>query len=448
MVFADKDTDILNNLKNIYTKCPEFDEKKMSGILKLNNSIYDYNSTNVFLIHVFYGYVISQNIVAGKILTTPLSEKIINNLLNLFGNVNDDYLGSLKLLENSELESYFKDENLQSKNFEKELEKIINSFNNIFLKMKQGNIYELLNDLNEVLSFIEQTFYTNKEAKDNYALQNILFENNIVNYVLTSFSMIVQAFNLEECVLVFKKLGNFLKFYLNENTVNISNFGQPHLFKLMDLIFKSQPELTCDLWIDLFETNKCLKKNLLVNDYIMNYFIDYVYEIHDSKIRNKDKMHYLTLQKILTLIEYFLDFEKYDLFEYIPEYDLDVQIELATLMEDYKSENMDEIYLKLKAGELNESEIEKFNFLIKINKVLFGAMKFRFSFTTYTKIEEIFSISKLENMLLAVKDNLELRTLYLNAFSLLHVDFKNNLLNDRYKFYFAKPPDMQYEEGK
>lgn len=58
------------------------------------------------------------------------------------------------------------------------------------------------------------------------------------------------------------------------------------------------------------------------------------------------------------------------------------------------------------------------------------------------KLCALFSIKNLELFIEAASDHYNLRKLLLELLNLLHVDFKDGLLNDRNKYYTEKPIDL------
>ena len=441
-----QDAEILSIMYKIYLANPKLDnEKLIQSNINFNNSVLFEEEFGRKLMDFILGYVLSQNTVAEKILSTPTIDSIADNFLHIFSNVSDPYLKSLKLLNDYDIINHFSNSKITIRN---NLDITVNSLKKIFVKVDSGISYgnedNLLEDLIDVLDTMQKTIYTNNTC--NYMNQYELFEKSIQNYVIIVFSSLIPKCDHNRIPVIFNKITDFLMAFLKENTNNICVFFQQYIFILMDSNFKIFPELTIDLWISLFNCEKQVKRLLQVNDYMMNYFIDYLYEIHDHKTRAKDKNHYILLQKILTILDYFL-LDEGKFFDTIPEYDLDIQIELVTLLEDYKTENLADYYSKTKAKEKDETQQEKFNFLMKLLKVIYNAMKIRFSHTTYIKIEPILSLPKLKKFIEVVGDDFELRIILLHYYELLHIDMKDGLLNERFKYYHTKPPDMQYEEG-
>lgn len=96
----------------------------------------------------------------------------------------------------------------------------------------------------------------------------------------------------------------------------------------------------------------------------------------------------------------------------------------------------------------------RLEFSMQVISLLIHSMRYRFNSGHFSKVREVFSQDNIIALLNVLEtadcrlftEVIRVRTDLLVLYNVLHIDFKDCLVNERNKYFHTKPVDMQYEE--
>ena len=400
------------------------------------------------LMHIFFTYILVQP-------SSPrfkLNNKIKNMsiiFLNLFSNVDDIYLNSLKLLNTDDkvFINFLKTNEILEKNEASIAIKQFCSHCEIFyLNEKQTLLGEdfnisFLKDFNQELNKIKVYFdFENKSTH----LQNALFKYNflwIILNVILKFSEILH----EESV-VTKELKEFLiklfDYCLFQNIFFQSIMMQTKVLKLFELKKERLGDLGFFLIKSAFDQNKTL---MVRNQDYLELFLNY--NIFNEKARlffKTEDEYYESRNKFYEILALFLYYEKNFLnLNNTPEYDI---ICLSRILNEnaLRDECLDNTLYVLE----NQRDSSKLNYLKSLFKILAKSSSKRISKIHLKKLRSIFSLKDLKPMLQITAFDFSLKIAIFRIFRNLYIFDKDNVFDDGEKIGDIFKPLMGGGGGK
>ena len=458
------DNDLGLIMQNAYQECTSKAKsvtlERLKQIINFDKIILFENDFGFKIMDLLHGYILSQNTINQKLLTSVKLETIANNFLNLFSNVKDSYLYSIKLIREEDYISYAKDELKISKPNEELTQDVavfVINLKNIISGFGSGKYYKnenqilsevlvLFDKIDEKINYIEAI--QNNDPKS-VAIQKILFNSNIhviltnlIANLLNDYTELVQAFNKKSGFL--SKFSNLIAYYLNDNIEFYSIFlSEKNVYIFEDMLYKSPVEIS-EILFEVVSTNSIIliTKNIVLEDFL---------DIFDKLLKNLPSEptaeNYQVLSKIIALISLYINPKLSKFSEWIPEYDIVITQDLTEKKEFLKAEDYEEMLKKYKNNKntLNDAKLQCY---MRFLSLLSMSTAFRFYDFDYKIMDESFSMDKLMILINLCEENLEFRSIFMDLYSNLHVDLKNHLLSNRSDYYFTKPTDMQYEEDQ
>ena len=449
MIYRRQDFELLEMLKKFYSESKGCErnvcERKLENIIKFNKSILFQEEFGHKLMEFLLGYVLSQNKINNNYLTTKKIEMISDNFLHIFSNIDDPYLHSIKLIREQDYQIYMDEEPHISENPANEnifsasisIAKILNNltfgnyiYNSEAIVQDLENIFE---DLNNALDFEVEVksfdFGKKKKTKDQRSLLNSNFSANLVNLmgILTKHQI--------NKVEVMQKFSLILQYQLINNTENHCIFlSAPYLNIILDPIYKAFPLQTVEMMFDIFSKYSIV---MLMKEFMLSLFLNIYTKDHD-KFDNKEG--YNVLSKLIDILALFINIKGTKIYTYIPEYDIRISMALSKKSQYLSCPELENL---LKNPQDNEQKLSLFMNTLSLIQT---STTFRFTDETYILLNKGFPLENLKDLIPLCRSNLIDRSVLMDLYTNLHIDFKNQLLDNRTNYYHVKPADMQYEE--
>ena len=450
-IYMKKDNEILGMMQKLMVQKMK-NESITLDFLKENisfeNSLFFDESFSKKIMEFLHGYILSQNTINKKSLTTSMKiESIIDNLLQSFSNIEDPYLRSLRMLRDQDFENFLVEmntphhEKIDLTSSAKEISKIRSRIIQGTYTYKEVELFKdienVLDQLNDKLNYVEES---QKESKNLYHCQRALFNLDIpmsIELILACFCNDIKKVDYKPLM---NKFGSLIKYFLKDNIENHSIHWVENNFWNYENMLYVLPEEISDLLYQCFKENSQAM-------YAKEYILDVILCIFGKQIKLEEKnfTYYRSLSKLLDIITLHHQ-EKYEkIFNWIPEYDIRITMDLVTYTELLLP---DEIEKLLENYNNNPESLEdtKLNFLMNALNLIQISTRYRFVETSYKKINEAFTLDRLTKLIKMANKNIQFKRIFFDLYSNIHVDFKDHLINNRADYYFTKPADMQYEE--
>ena len=278
-------------------------------------------------------YILSQNKITGKIITSTKIENIADNFLHIFSNFDDPYLHTLKLMKEEDYLNFAKQENKEfgpNNYIKQDFQGFANNLKTLINNLTYGgylhrdaqllrDIEEILDSVNSKLNYIKAS--QNNESR-NFMNQRLLFMSGfpaiLFNLManLMKFSEILKAKEGENILMKFKA---FLEYYLKGNKEVQSSFFRKQMFCEIEKMFLKFPTIISNLLLDIFKDDAQI---LISKDYTLDILMNMLINHNDSLQKNAKIQDYSDLSRIIDIIAIFIDLNCYKIFNWIPEYDL------------------------------------------------------------------------------------------------------------------------------
>lgn len=460
-LYFKQDKEVISMLLKIYEinyrKNGQIDIKDLEKIILFNRTILFEEDFGRKMMDFFVGYIISQNSIATTLLVSRKITEIAGKFFYMISNVHDPYLLSLKLIREKD---YIKFAKL---NFDKKSAlnpEILNKFNGfskdfsdiLINTLEEKYQYQeglLIDDLNIILDKIQSEVnyhgLCNIASPHNYEVQRILAVSGCILRIFNIMTLFISDNNyLKEhagYAKLISKYSSFIKFYLIDNFENHSSFFDIQNFYSIENTTHSATEETITLIRDIFKENSeiMIMKDVLLE--VMSKMLKYSVKAFFDKPESKE---FQALSKIYEIISYFINFNHYRIFHWVPEYD--IRIAMALKEDEYNEFYNYNTYESLLENGKSIQEENKLRVFMDFLKLLQLSTASRYVNDVFKKISENFSKSKLINLIKLSKENYEYRLIFFDLYCTLYVDLKNHLLNDRFDYYLVKPADPDYDE--
>lgn len=449
IIYRRQDQELLDMLQKFYKISKDDDsnvaKKKLENIIKFNKSVLFEEEFGRKLLNFLLGYILSQNKVSNKLLTTKKIEMISDNFLHIFSNIDDPYLHSIKLIREQEIQNYVKQENLLQNNpLCTIISNIVSNLMNIIRDISVGTylyrndlinneLEKVFDDLNKALDFENEVKTYNFGKKVKFLHQRILLNSNI-EVVLLNLIGILNKHGLNNQQLM-NKFNLFSQYFLLNNTENHCVFiSFDYLDLIFDTVYLNFPYETIEM---LFEVFSKYSSVMLMKEFLLQKFLDFYLKDHEQFF-NPDGFN--VLSKYIDLLALFINIKGTKIYTYVPEYDIRIAEALITKEIYFNCQELKEL---LNNPQQNDSKLSLF---MNTLSLLQTSTAYRFTDKAYNSINKAYPLEGLKELITLCGNNLLFRSILLDLYSNVHIDFKNQLLDNRVNYYHTKPKDMQYEE--
>ena len=415
---------------------------------------------------VLFGYLMSQNTIQGETLLQRKSLSILNDLLQLIANINDSFITSLRLIEQNH---YFRFRKANQSSEKKFLE-FSKDFSKILMKTSLGNfIYReevLVKQFSETIEKLNQEI-----SKENaYQMQRNLSLANIplkIFNILGPYAEYCDEFRLLNTKELFQKFWGFFRFFFKENLENTSVFfNESNVWSFENIFYKFPIEISFEI-LNVFKENSAA---IISKDLILDVFFDMLKNFTERSqfltIIEKNQVYVNLLQTI----GLFLQKKQLKNFNWIPEYDIRIVLELIKTqdfiniktIEDYLQQEIlvkpeKEEFLQEKSElfiEKTELFIEKTELflekkpekLLEYLKLFVKSLSQRMTDASYLRLKQDFPKKDLINLIDFTKENWSYRGVLFEIFVTLYVDFKSLIMNHRSSYFEGKEKEFDCGE--
>ena len=368
-----------------------------------------------------------------------ISRKSLNisiELLGIFSNMDDCYRISLDFFK--EKDSLLEKSLINEKkikvfhDFSKELSRIL-------IKTSQGDyIYHenlLMKQSLDILSIINEEI-SHESQENQYQTQKLLFQANIPLKVLniiglySEYSSDFKDLNPQS---LFSEVEKLLLFYLKENQDFSSVFFNENNFWSFENMFYKFPLEISGLLVKILDLEAF--PLILAKEFILMVLCEMLMNFSTKPIYQNLIEKYEVYENLFKLLGIFLNKEKMRLFHWMPENDIRISNNLLKL-EDFIDINGLEVLLFNEIASKSHiiAHLSFYNLLIK-------SLEERIPETTYKTLISQFPRSKIELFLNKCSENLTFRALFIRFYSLLYIDFKTLIIDNR----LFKGPDSEWD---
>ena len=449
-VYLKKDNEVLALMEKLMVQ-QEVNGKITLDYLKSNisfeNSVIFEESFSKKMMEFIHGYVLSQNTINKKFLTTSMKiESIIDNFLQNISNIEDPYLRSLRLLRDQDFENYLKEMKIPQNN-KIDLTSPAKEISKVRSRLIQGkyaykevelfnDIEQVLNTLNDKLNYM-QAIQT--DEKNIYHGQKALFLHDIPMSIELILALLCNDLKKIDYNQLLQKFTYLIRYFLKDNLEHHSiHLVENNFWNYENMLYIIPEEITDMLYQCLAENSQAM--------YAKEYVLDVILCVFGKQIKVEDKNvgYYKSLSKLVDILSLHHQVKYEKIYNWIPEYDIRITMDLVTYAELLVPDEVEKLLSQFEDSD--KLDDIKLNFFMNILNLLQMCTKFRFVETSYKKINEAFTIDKLQNLIKLSGNNIRFRRIFFELYGNFHVDFKDHLLNNRADYYFTKPADMQYEE--
>jgi len=458
-LYLQQDNEVLAMLLRVYKenkKSPIKNEEYLKNFIKFNKSVLFEEEFARKIMDFLLSYILSQNKIADKTITSRKIENISDNFLHIFSNYDDPYLHTLKLIREQDYMNFCREENKEfgPNNFIKQdFQNFVGNLKTLINQITQGvylykeiklikDIEEILDSVNGKVSYLKAT--QNNEAR-NFLFQRLLFcsgfPSMLFNLIanLMEFSEALKAKEAEGLLMKFKA---FIEYYLKDNQEMQSSFFRASNFSRFEKMFYKFPAIISTLLLDVFKENSQI---LISKEDILKVLLDMFKNHYESSKENVKILIYNDLSRLIDTIALFINLSYYKIFNWIPEYDIRIAMNMTEYPDFF---NIDDLVTLMEGYESDKSKENdaKLDFLMNYFSLLQISTSYRYPDAVYKKLDERLSIDNLIKLIQSCKSNINFRSIFLELYGNIHIDFKNHLINNRSDYYFTKPADLQYEE--
>jgi len=310
--------------KGFFERDKEVSLEKMRDLAKVRIDFMEEKEISQHIREILFGYLMSQNTIQGETLLQRKSSSILNDLLQLIANINDSFITSLRLIEENDYLRFRK----ANQSSDKKILEFSKDFSKILLKTSLGDY--IYREEIFVKQFSETVERLNQEiSKENvYQMQRNLSLANIplkIFNILGPYAEYCEEFKLVNTKHFFQKFWRFFRFFFKENMENMSVFfNESNVWSFENIFYKFPMEIS-------FEILKVFKENspaIISKDIILDVLFDMLQKFTEKcqilTMIEKNQVYVNLLQTI----GLFLQKKKLKNFNWIPEYDIRIALEL------------------------------------------------------------------------------------------------------------------------
>lgn len=299
--------------------------------------------------------------------------------------------------------------------------------------------------------------FTKSDRAIVYEKQRILGTTLIINKISSIVFLFMEDEKYWKKEEDFKKLweyfSQFLKFYLSQNyDTHSSYFNEERIITIQKAMIQYPLEIT-SLLKDIFkeEIQVMITKKFIL-PFILSSFskLKTKFDQEDSEV-----VGFESLKNLFDILEMFVDIKKLKIFDWIPQNDLQIAEEFVlkeqyasffktvTYEELFKTSNNHHEIINNKDKSLNEAHL---NFLMSFLKLMVEVSFSRYTDAFYKKFSETFTKEVLHNLINLSGERYDYKEILLDLYSILHIDLKSHLIDNRSSYYSVMPLEPDYSE--
>ena len=345
-LYIKQDTAVICMLKNIYNeslKNKNLSLKDFNKLIKFDQTILFEEEFGRKMMEFLMGYIISQNSINKVLLVSRKTNDIVAKFLYIISNVSDPYLMSLKLMREQDYINFakinfaLKDKQLLDNELLNKFMGFSNEFSLILQKISDGNflyqetliIKDILTILDKINASTSYMLYSQTKHPKNNEIQTIISMTNCALKIFNIMtSMIAYDNHLKENIdydELFDKYSGFLQFYMNDNFENhCTFFVEEIIFSLENTLYKAPVEVS-NLIYDIISQNSQI---MMVKEQLLDVFDDIFKNLNKTLFDHPESKDYPALSKIMDCMGLFINFNQFKIFDWIPEYDIRMGLNL------------------------------------------------------------------------------------------------------------------------
>ena len=458
-LYFHQDNEVLGMLLKIYKESKKTtikSEEQLKPFIQFNKSILFEDEFARKTMEFLLGYILSQNKIMNVGVTSKKIENIADNFLHIFSNYDDPYLHSLKLMREQDYINFAKDENKEfgpNNYIKQDYIGFANSLKALMNKiMNGGYLYrdaKLLKDIEEIFDAINVKLNYMKASLSNeprnFVLQRMLFTSGIPMIVFNLIGNLMQyseILKVKEAETLLTKFRILMEYYLKDNQEAQSSFIRTEIYFEFEKMFYKFPAVMSHLFYDASKDNAQI---IISKEFTLDILLD-MFKKHYEKLQQELKIQdYNDLSKLLDICALYINLPCYKIFNWIPEYDVRIAEKLIEFKNFFNVDELEKLLLGYEADKMKGDDA-KLEFLMNFFSLLQISTAYRYTDQIYKSLDEMFPMDNMKKLIFACKNNIVFRSIFLEIYGNIHIDFKNHLLNNRSSYYFTKPMDMQYEE--
>ena len=456
-LFQKQDNLLLSMMKTIYSSKRKLSFEELKNICNFNKSVLFEEEFGRKMMDVLFSYILSQNPINKKFITSRKIEDMAINLMYNISNTEDLFLKGMKMIQENDYIDFCEEacgfagprEFIQNDfiEFYSEFEKIKkNTTNGVYLYKEENVIKDLVNVLDKIDSKLNFSKAVEKKEGRNYVMQRVIFDSNIhliLQILMSNYAEYSNHFTEHPTEELFNKYTNFLRFYLNGNTeTHCSFFVETGFWSIENMYYKFPVELSSMV----YDIMNAFPLVVLSKEYLLDVTHDMFGKHYKTCVAQTASVkNWNVLSKVLDIIKIFTRVEYLKIFHWIPEYDIRITMEMNNF-DDLRIVDEYERLLKGFKNDKNSPDDAKLELYMNFLSLVNEGCSFRFVQSTFKKMDATFSVQKMVDLIPLTGNNLKFRAILFDVYSNFHIDFKNALINNRSDFYHTRPLDMQYEE--
>ena len=279
----------------------------------------------------------------------------------------------------------------------------------------------------------------------NFVLQRMLFTSGIPMIVFNLIGNLMQyseILKVKEAETLLTKFRILMEYYLKDNQEAQSSFIRTEIYFEFEKMFYKFPSVMSHLFYDASIDNA---QFIISKEFTLDILLD-MFKKHYEKLQQELKIQdYNDLSKLLDICALYINLPCYKIFNWIPEYDVRIAEKLIEFKNFFNVDELEKLLLGYEADKMKGDDA-KLEFLMNFFNLLQISTAYRYTDQIYKSLDEMFPMDNMKKLIFACKNNIVFRSIFLEIYGNIHIDFKNHLLNNRSSYYFTKPMDMQYEE--
>ena len=456
-LFQKQDSLLISMLKNIYMMKRKLSLEEMKNYVNFNKGILFEEEFGRKMMDVLFNYILSQNTINTKLITSRKIEDMVTNLMYCISNTNDLFLEGMKLIKEEDYQDFCEEECgfapphpfIQNDfyGYFKEFEKIkLNSTHGLYLYKEENVIKDMVAVLTKIDNEIKYNKSIELNEKRNYAMQRVIFNSNvhlIINILMSNYIEYSTHFSDNPSQELFSKYTNLIRYYLNSNTENhCAYFVEVNYWSVENMFYKF-PEETSKMIYDIVNV---YPQVFLTKEYLLDVTHDMLTKhLKEVLLKTPDVKNWRNLSRIVDIVKLFTKVEYLKIFHWIPEYDIRIVME-EMAMDDMINPDEYERLLKECKNDKDDPNDAKLDYYMNFLSLVNEGCAYRYVQSSLKKVHLKFPAKRLATFFPLAGNNLKYRIILMDFYSNYHVDFKNHLMNNRSDYFCTRPSDMQYEE--
>lgn len=455
-LFMKQDDLVVSMMKKVYGLGRRPNERELKEIFDFNKMILFEEEFGRKMMDVLFSYILSQNLINKKVITSRKIEDMVTNLMYSIANTNDIFLESLKNITDDDYENFCREiggfnpprEYLEKdfRDFYGQIKNIQSDSMNGFYLYKEQN---LIKDLENILDQLDLKFRYTQAIKDqeprNLILQRVIFDSDfqlVLSIIMSNYAEYSNHFTELPSETLFQKYTDFLRFYLNKHLEAHCTFFVEVGYWSIENMFYKHPEHMSSLIYDIKDN---LPNVVMTKEYLLDVTHDMFIKYLKTTTEAPNVKGWRIMSKVTDIVKVYTRVEYLKIFHWIPEYDVRIVMEMMNIDQMRVFAEYERL---LKAYNSNPDPIDnaKCDFYMNFLSLIRDASAFRYVQSSFKKMNEAFSVQRMINLIPLAGDNLKFRSILFDIYSVFHIDFKNHLINNRTDYYHTRPKDMQYEE--